>query len=53
MMAKADKSLDRLKSKMDMFGARKLYYLRERGTRTWLVAISGNLCGTAISGEIQ
>ena len=28
-MAKADKSLDRLKSKMDMFGARKLYYLRE------------------------
>ena len=48
-VVKADKILDGLKSKMDKFGARKLDYLREKGTGTWLAATPINLCGTMLS----
>ena len=46
---KADTILDGLKNKMDKFGTRKLNYLRERGTGTWLAATPSNLCGTVLS----
>ena len=48
-MVKADKILDALKNKMDIFGARKLYYLRERRTWTCLAATPNNLYGTVSS----
>ena len=47
-VAKADRILDGLKSKMDKFGARKVDYLREKGTGAWLASTPSNLCGTVI-----
>ena len=58
-VVKADKILDGLKSKMNKFGARKLDYLREKGTVTgaWLAVTPSNsqqpLWNRLISGRIQ
>ena len=41
-VAKVDIILDGLKNQMDKKGARKLDYLREKGTGTWLAATPNN-----------
>ena len=48
-VAKFEKTLESIRSKMDKLGARRLDYLKEKGTETWLVATSNNTCGTVLS----
>ena len=48
-VVKANKITNRAKNKMKIFDARKLDYLREKGTRKWLAATPNNLCGTVVS----
>ena len=47
-LAKVDKILDRIKNKMDKKCARKLDYLREKVTGTWLTVTPNNLCSTVL-----
>ena len=41
--------LEKSKSCIEKEGARRLDYLKEKGTGTWLVATPNNLCGTVLS----
>ena len=38
-----------VRSKIDKLGARRLDYLKEKGTRTWLAATPNNMCSTVLS----
>ena len=38
-----------VRSKIDKLGARRLDYLKEKGTATWLAATPNNMCGTVLS----
>ena len=44
-----EKTLKGVRSKIDQLGARRLDYLNEKGTGTWLVATPNNMCGTVLS----
>ena len=46
---KADEALRKVKRGMDKKGARRLDYLQERGTGTWLAATPTFACGTILS----
>ena len=41
--------LEKIKSSIEKKGARRLKYLKEKGSGTWLAANSNNLCGTLLS----
>ena len=44
-----EKTLESVRSKMDKIAARRLDFLKENDTGTWLVAIPNKACGTVLS----
>ena len=47
--AKFEKTLESVRSKMNKLGARRLDYLKEKGTGAWLAATPNNTCGIVLS----
>ena len=46
---KFEKTLKGVRSKIDKLGARRLDYLKEKGTGTWLAVSPNNMCTTVLS----
>ena len=48
-LAASDNVLRKMENRMDKNGARRLNYLKKKGTETWLAATPSVICGTVLS----